>query len=81
MSVRSVRRAHEIHVYKGVGTMWVVTSGRRTLSRHSTQRTAATRGARVAKHRRVDLVIRGRDGRFRSKDSYGNESSRRDREH
>ena len=81
MSLRPVRRAHEIHVYKGAGSMWVVTRGRRTLSRHWTQRTAATRGARVAKRRRVDLVIHGRDGRFRSKDSYGNESSRPDREH
>ena len=81
MSVRSARRAHEIHVYKGAGSVWVVTSGRRTLSRHWTERTAATRGARVARRRRVDLVIQGLDGRLRSKDSHGNESSRPDREH
>jgi hypothetical protein len=30
---------------------------------------------------RVDLVVHGRDSKIRSKDSYGNESPRRDTEH
>jgi hypothetical protein len=38
-------------------------------------------GMREARRRRVDLVIHGRKGRFRSKDSYGNETPRLDREH
>lgn len=60
---------------------WVVASGRRALSRHHTQRTAVVRGTGAAKRRRVDLVIHGRDGQFRSKESYGNETSRRDTDH
>lgn len=74
------RRIHEIHVYKGDGSLWVVSCGPRTLSRHRTQRTAAIRGARVARRRCVDVVIHGRNGRFRSKDSYGRESHQRDTE-
>jgi len=42
---------------------------------------AARAGVREAKRRRVDLVIHGRQGRFRSKDSYGNETPVLDREH
>ncbi len=76
------RRRREIHVFRDVDSChWVVASGRRSLSRHRTQRTAIVRATRAAKHRRVDLVIHGRDGRFRSKDSYGNETPRRDTEH
>ena len=68
-----------VHVYRDADAgRWVVASGRRRLSRHRTQRTAIVRGIRAAKHRRVDLVIHGRNGRFRAKNSYGNETSRRD---
>ena len=42
---------------------------------------AAPQVRRQAKRRRVDLVIHGRNGRIRSKDSYGNESPVRDTEH
>ena len=78
----AMAKAREVHVFREAGSCrWVVTSGRRGLSRHRTQRTAIVRGRRAAKRRRVDLVIHGRDGRFRSKDSYGNETSRRDTEH
>jgi Uncharacterized protein conserved in bacteria (DUF2188) len=82
VKTRCRRRRHEVHVFRDADSCrWVVASGRRGLSRHRTQRTAVVRGIRAAKHRRVDLVIHGRDGRFRSKDSYGNETSRRDTEH
>jgi hypothetical protein len=37
-------------------------------------------GRRVARRARVDLVTHGRDGRVRSKDSYGNEGSSMDSE-
>ena len=37
-------------------------------------------GRRVARRARVDLVTHGRDGRVRSKDSYGNETAARDKE-
>jgi hypothetical protein len=71
-----------VHVYRDPHVcLWIVASGRRGLSRHQTQRTAIVRGIRAAKHRRVDLVIHGRNGRFRSRDSYGNETSRRDTQH
>ena len=80
MKGRASRRVHEIHVYNSDGSTWVVASGRRVLSRHWTQHTAVTRGARAAHRRRVDLVVHGSDGRFRSKDSYGNESPRHDTE-
>jgi hypothetical protein len=73
------RRRHEVHVFRDADACrWIVASGRRGLSRHRTQRTAIARAICAAKHRRVDLVIHGRNGRFRSKDSYGNETSRRD---
>lgn len=85
MKTHGRRRPREIHVFREAESCrWIVTnggSGRRALSRHRTQRTAIVRGMRAAKRRRVDLVIHSRDGRFRSKDSYGNETSRRDTEH
>jgi hypothetical protein len=48
---------------------------------YRTQAAAARAGIREAKRRRVDLVIHGRNGRIRSKDSYGNETPVLDREH
>ena len=44
-------------------------------------RDLARAGIREAKRRRVDVVTHGRDGRIRSKDSYGNESPVLDTEH
>lgn len=76
------RASRDIHIYKDAASCrWVVASGRRARSWHRTQRTAVIAGTRAARHRRVDLVIHARSGRIRSKDSYGNESPRRDREH
>ncbi len=60
---------------------WVCTEGRRRLSVHRTQAEAVNAGIRRAKRTRVDVVTHGRNGRIRSKDSYGNESPRRDTEH
>lgn len=60
---------------------WTVKRGSRTLSRHRTQTTAVRAAERTARRHRVDLVTHGRDGKIRSKDSYGNESARVDREH
>ena len=54
---------------------------RRDVSNHHTQATAVTAATRVARRNGVDLVTHGRDGRIRSKDSFGNESSARDTEH
>ena len=75
-------RHHDVHVMadrKHEG--WRVKQGRRTLSSHRKQSTAARAGKREARRDRVELVTHGRDGRIRSKDSYGNEGRRRDVEH
>lgn len=60
---------------------WSVTRGGRRLRRCGTQEEAAFYGRRFARRWRVDLVTHRRDGRIRSKDSYGNESSAADTEH
>jgi hypothetical protein len=73
-------RRVEIHVYRDAESHeWIVASGRRTRSRHRRQRTAVREGKLAARRKRVDLVTHGRDGRFRAKDSYGNETRRPDR--
>lgn len=61
--------------------IWKVMQAGRTLSRHLTQRTAMRLARRVAQRDRVDLVAHAADGRIRSKDSYGNESTTKDTEH
>lgn len=54
----------------------------RASSVHGTQGQAADAGKKAAQDERSDLIIKGRDGKIRSKDSYGNDPrSRRDREH
>jgi hypothetical protein len=76
-------RKHDVHVSKSVGgTNWKVSQGGSTISTHRTQSTAVDSGRREAKRDRVDLVTHGRDGRIRSKDSFGNDPlPPRDREH
>jgi hypothetical protein len=77
-----VTRNREVHVCAySDGNRWVVRRGRRTLSRHRTQATAVKAAQRTAKQHQADLVTHDRGGRIRSKDSYGNETARRDREH
>ena len=73
---------HDVHVVKNVRRGgWNVRRARRTLSHHCSQHEAITIGRRVARRMRVDLVTHARDGRIRSKDSYGNEGPARDTEH
>jgi hypothetical protein len=89
-------RAHDLHVIpdptrggastrgrsrRSLGTRWNVWRAGRCLSSHRTQKTAVAAGRRVARQARVDLVTYGRDGRVRSKDSYGNETAVPDKEH
>ena len=74
-------RRHDVHVTVNRVPRWKVTQGGRTLSNHRTQKTALAAGRRVARRSRVELVTHGRNGRIRSKDSYGNESAARDIEH
>lgn len=63
------------------GTGWAVKQSGATRSSHRTQGSAIDEATPIAKRDQVDLVIHGRDGRIRSKDSYGNETTRRDTEH
>lgn len=77
----STSHTRNVRVYKGKDDRWVVAMGRRVLSSHRTQELAATLGRRMARGHETELVIHGRNGRFRSKDSYGNESPRHDTEH
>ena len=75
-------RRLEVHVYRDAASgKWTVASGRRRLSRHRRQATAVRMAQRRARRRHVDLVIHARNGRFRSKNSYGYESPRLDHEH
>jgi len=54
---------------------------KRSVGLFDTQREAIERGKEVAESARRDLVVHGENGKIRSKDSYGNESNKRDREH
>ena len=79
---RRERRRRDVHVYPdAAGRGWDVSQGGRWLSRHRTQKVAIKAGKRHAQRWWCDLVTHGRDGKIRSKDSYGNESSVRDTEH
>ena len=80
MSCGPRRLRREIHVFRlSTSGRWVVSSAGRIRSRHRRQSTAIRAGKRVARRRRLEMVIHGRDGRFRSKDSYGSETRRHDR--
>jgi len=81
-----VRKPHDIHVSSDVSSeggprRWKVSRGGKTLSFHRTQASALKTAIRNATRRSVDVVMHGRDGRIRSKDSYGNETCIRDTEH
>ena len=78
----TMAKKSDVHVVKTEGgTGWDVKQGGRKKSHHSTQKKAIGRAIRIAKRDRVDVAIHGRDVKIRSKDSYGNESKVRDREH
>ena len=74
-----MRGHHDVHVVRG-GDRWRVRQGGRTLSRHYTQATAVKVARRTAKRDCVELTTHGRDGRIRSKESYGREGRTRDTE-
>ena len=82
MKRRRPRRPSEVHVFRSAVTgRWLMKAFTTTEQCYRTQAAAARAGVREAKRRSVDLVIHGRNGRIRSKDSYGNESPRLDTEH
>ena len=54
----------------------------RVSSTHGTQRDAINQGKKTAQQDKVELVIHGRNGKIRDKDSYGNDPfPPRDRKH
>jgi hypothetical protein len=76
-----VPRHHAVHVTFGGNGWWRVTRTGRVGSRHRTQRRAIAVGIMLARRTRAELVTHGRNGRIRSKDSYGREGAVPDREH
>ena len=54
---------------------WIVAKvGRKSpVSEHATQAKAETAARRLAKKERAELVVKGRDGRIKRKDSFGND--------
>lgn len=71
---------HDVHVYPTGDGRWGVGQGGELLSSHLSQATAVKAGRRRARVEHVELVVHGRDGRVRAKDSYGRESGRADTE-
>ena len=75
------RKTHDVHTSKD-GNRWKNTQDGQRVSTHNTQAAAIERGKSEAKQDRVDHVVHGRDGKIRSKDSFGNDSNPpRDTEH
>ena len=63
-----------VHVVKHDDGWAVKKEGnRRASSVHRTQREAIDSGKEAAKGERAELVIHGRDGKIRDKDSFGND--------
>jgi hypothetical protein len=76
------KKPGDVHVSKTPTGGWKVTQNGNQLSRHQTQANAIQRGRSEAKQDGVDLVTHGRDGKIRSKDSFGPDPNPpRDTEH
>lgn len=66
-------KKHDVHVSRNPDGRWKVTQHSETLSTHRTQALADEAARRQAIQDGVDRVTHGRDGKIRSKDSYGND--------
>jgi hypothetical protein len=63
---------------------WTVKSNGKDVpvSTHHKQSTAIDKAEKIAKEQKTELIIRGKDGTIRSKDSYGNDPiPPKDKEH
>ena len=60
------------HVVR-LGKSWSVKTGGKVISSHDTQKKAARNAISRAKTAKAEVVIHGRDGKIRSKDSYGDD--------
>lgn len=70
---RTIVAKGNLHVSKQGSSNWKVSQNGERLSTHQTQRNAIERATQHARQDRVDVVTHGRVGKFRSKDSYGND--------
>jgi hypothetical protein len=67
----------DVHVVQG-GKRWrvEVEGSSRPRSTHSTQAEAAKAGRQVAKKNRSELLVHGRDGQIRMRNTYGSDPRR-----
>lgn len=76
------KKPGNVHVVRSSDGNWRVKQDGERLSTHQTQRNADKRAAVEARKDGVDRVTHGRDGKIRSKDSFGPDPNPpRDREH
>jgi hypothetical protein len=76
----SKRHVHVVPTDEGWGVRRE--NGDRLSSTHDTQKDAIDTGRETARREHVELVIHGRDGKIRDKDSFGNDPfPPRDRRH
>ena len=67
-----------VHIVNESGQWCVKIEGStRTRSRHATQAEAITAGRATARRAKTELLIHGRDGAIRTRNSYGNDPSDR----
>jgi hypothetical protein len=75
-------KKHDVHVSRNPTGRWKVTQNSEVISTHRTQGLADGAARREAIKDGVDRVTHGRDGKIRSKDSFGPDSAGiKDREH
>lgn len=76
-------KSKDVHVSKNDGGGWKKTvAGEKIGNAHRTQQAAVDAAKTIAKQNQSDVVTHGRDGKIRSKDSFGNDPrSIRDTEH
>lgn len=61
---------------------WNVERGGARVSTHRTQTAAIEKAKPIAKREKTELIVKGKDGKIRSKDSYGNDPKEiKDTEH
>ena len=64
---------NQYHVSQNIGGDWKVTQEGRTLSTHATQEQAIEYARSYAQFTKGEVVIHGRNGKIREKNSYGND--------
>jgi len=71
-----------IHIVQTGGGWGVKRAGNeRSTSVHPTQEKARKEAVKIAKKESLEVLIHGRDGKIRARESYGTESKKKDTEH